>query len=227
MDDIPDYNSLSSGRSPLSAKLAAYGESLALERRFKRVEEGMTGKDALSAEESEVPAVAVFRCDAIRKTTSPQIRDTRVLEGPKSTNPSRSRIRQLRRPNTRDSGMFLSFFLQRIKSQSALCSVSSSKSSFLFTNERARGYHQSYHSISVVGTYLQGMVPLLNHLFFLRTRLLPTFRLSIVLIHRVLHPTISPPWTTCPCPGALLRLPKNLSRTFWRKMASTTLLRDS
>ena len=53
MDDIPDYNSLSSGRSPLSAKLAAYGESLALERRLKRVEEGMTalivGSESASA----------------------------------------------------------------------------------------------------------------------------------------------------------------------------------
>src|ERR1700685_3214420 len=98
MDDIPDDNLLSSGRSPLSAKLAAYGESLALERRLKRVEEGMTGEDSLSAEESEVPAVAVFTRDAGRKTASPRIRDMRALEGPKSMNTSRSRIRQPRRP---------------------------------------------------------------------------------------------------------------------------------
>jgi hypothetical protein len=42
MEDIPDDNNpLSSGRLPLSAKLAAYGESLALERRLERVEEGI------------------------------------------------------------------------------------------------------------------------------------------------------------------------------------------
>jgi hypothetical protein len=41
MEDIPDDNSLVSGRLPLSAKLAAYGESLALERRLERVEEGI------------------------------------------------------------------------------------------------------------------------------------------------------------------------------------------
>jgi hypothetical protein len=70
------------------------------------VEEGITGEDSLSPEESEVPAIAVFTCDAGRKTASPRIRDMRVSEGPKLMNPSQSRIRQPRRPNTSDSGMF-------------------------------------------------------------------------------------------------------------------------
>jgi len=61
----------------------------------------------------------------------------RVLDWPRLTTPSRSRIRQPRQPNTSDS-------------------ASSTKSSFLFTNERARGYHhQPSHSASVVGTYPQ------------------------------------------------------------------------
>lgn len=140
MDDIPpdDNSLLSSGRSPLSAKLAVYGESLALERRLKRVEEGMTGEDSsLSAEEeNEGLPVAVFTRDAGRRTASPRVRDMRTLEGSKSTNPSRSRIRQPRRPNTSDS-------------------TSSTRSSFLFSNERGRGYHQPSHSASIVGTYPQ------------------------------------------------------------------------
>jgi hypothetical protein len=84
MEDIPDDNPLSSGRLHyLSVRnlLPAYGASLALERRLKRVEEGITGEDSLSLEESEVPAIAVFTRDAGRKTASPRIRDTRVLEG--------------------------------------------------------------------------------------------------------------------------------------------------
>jgi hypothetical protein len=73
----------------------------------------MTGEDSLSAEESEVPAVAIFTRDTGRKTASPRIHDMRALEGPKSINPSRSRIRQPGRPNTSYSGMF-SFILSRM-----------------------------------------------------------------------------------------------------------------
>ena len=101
MEDIPDDNPLSLGRLPL-------------ERRLKRVQEGMTEEEPLSAEESEVPVIAVFTCDAGKKTASPRIRDTRVLEWPKSINPSRSCIHQPKRFNTCDSGTFLLFFLNRI-----------------------------------------------------------------------------------------------------------------
>ncbi|KIM81374.1 hypothetical protein PILCRDRAFT_499863 [Piloderma croceum F 1598] len=83
MEYILDDNPLSPGRLPLSAKLAAYGESLALERQLKQVEEGMTGEEPLSAEESEVPVIAVFTRDAGKKTASLRVSDTRVSEGPK------------------------------------------------------------------------------------------------------------------------------------------------
>jgi len=39
--------------------------------------------------------------------------------------------------------------------------------------------------------------------------------------------TIMEHWTMCLCLGALLHLPLNLSRTFWRQTASTSLLRGS
>jgi hypothetical protein len=116
-DNNNNNNPLSSGRSPLSAKLAAYGESLALERRLKRVEEGMRGEDPQrGVEEDGVPGVsvsvsAVFTRDVGRKSGSPRVRDIRVLETPRSTtNSSRSRIRQPRRPNTSDSGALFFFF---------------------------------------------------------------------------------------------------------------------
>jgi hypothetical protein len=43
MEDVPGGDLFNGSRSPLSAKLAAYGESLALERWFKQVAEGKTG----------------------------------------------------------------------------------------------------------------------------------------------------------------------------------------
>ena len=57
-----------------------------------------------------MPADAVFTRDAGRKTRSPRIRNTRMLEGPKSTNTFRLRIRQPRQPNISDSGMFFCSF---------------------------------------------------------------------------------------------------------------------
>jgi hypothetical protein len=44
MEDVLGGDFSNGSRSPLSAKLAAYEESLALERRFKRVEERKTGE---------------------------------------------------------------------------------------------------------------------------------------------------------------------------------------
>jgi hypothetical protein len=104
----------------------------------------MTGEEPLSAEESDVPVIAVFTCDA-GKTASPRVRDARMLEGPKSINIPCSCIRQPRRPNSCDK-WYVSFVLSR----SHRISINSmfSKSSFLFMNERApRGYHQPSHSI--------------------------------------------------------------------------------
>jgi hypothetical protein len=76
----------------------------------------------------------------------------------------------------------------------------------------------------------QGIAPLPSSPFFPHIRLsgtLQTFRLSTVLVHRILPPTISLLWITCPCPGALLPLPLNLLRMFWRQTASMILLRGS
>lgn len=99
-----------SGRSPLSARLAAYGETLALERRLKRVEED---RDAgAGAEEGRVgssPTLVLFTRD-VRRGGSPRVRDGKLLGGEapsRTTNPSRARIRQPRRPNTSDSGQSL------------------------------------------------------------------------------------------------------------------------
>ena len=93
-----DEDANSSGRSPLSARLAAYGESLALERKFKEAEQGNIGDDFVH------PRSYSFTQEP-SKSSSPRMRDVRVLEIPKrGRNASRSRIRQPRRPNTSDSG---------------------------------------------------------------------------------------------------------------------------
>jgi hypothetical protein len=94
---------MSGGQLPLSARLAAYGESLALERRLKQVEERKNGEDDQYAEDQEVLAT----WDGGMMNESRLVRDIRALETPKSTNPSRSRIRQPRQPNTGDSGSSL------------------------------------------------------------------------------------------------------------------------
>jgi len=128
-DDIP----LISGRSPLSAKLAAYGESLALERRLKREEEAKIGEEMQVIEDKGMMAApVVFTRDSGSRSGSPRVRDIRVLETTKSTNPSRSRIRQPRRPNTSES-------------------TSSSKSPAPLTGDwPSRAHHQISHSASAV-----------------------------------------------------------------------------
>ena len=99
------------GRSPLSAKLAAYGESLALERRLKLEEEGKAGAEpVVLVVHSEglglvSPASAPVPVREGGRSGSP-----RVVEAPRSANPSRLRIRQPRRPNTSDSGSLFFFF---------------------------------------------------------------------------------------------------------------------
>jgi len=69
LEEIPDDNPLSPGRLPL-------------ERQLKRVADGVIGEEPLSVEESEEPVIAGFVCDAGKKTASPRVRNTRVLEGP-------------------------------------------------------------------------------------------------------------------------------------------------
>jgi len=82
-----------------------------------------------------VLASPAFIRDGGRTNGSPLVRDIRALETPKSTNPSRSRIRQPRWPNTGDSAL-------------------SSKPPVLLTSERTpRSYHHPSHSASVVDTH--------------------------------------------------------------------------
>jgi hypothetical protein len=79
----------------------------------------------------------------------------RLLDASKSTSPSRPRIRQLRRPNTSDSGSFTLLFLSRgvkLLTQFGF-SVSSNKSPSPFPSERA--HHQISHSASAVNTHSQ------------------------------------------------------------------------
>jgi hypothetical protein len=79
-------------RSLLSAKSAAYGENLALERRLKR-------KRMRCLRLGVNPPV--FKRDVIdgRRCDSPRVRDVKLLGSPRATDASRSRIHQ-RRPNT-------------------------------------------------------------------------------------------------------------------------------
>ena len=93
-----DIEPLSGGLTPLSAKLAAYGESL---RRLKRAEEERNG-DSQVLEDGALGPHATFARDGSRSSGSPRIR---ALESPRTTNQSRSRIRQPRRPTTVDSGL--------------------------------------------------------------------------------------------------------------------------
>ena len=104
MEAEVDIEPLSSGLTPLSAKLAAYGESLALERRLKRAEVERGG-DSQVLEDGLLATHAMFARDGSRSSGSPRIRDIRALESPRTTSQSRSRIRQPRRPTTGDSGL--------------------------------------------------------------------------------------------------------------------------
>jgi hypothetical protein len=63
MEDVPGGDFLNGSRSALSAKLAAYGESLALERWFKRVEERKTGESQF-ADDRGLPSGAAFTQDS-------------------------------------------------------------------------------------------------------------------------------------------------------------------
>ena len=112
-----------SGRSPLSARLLAYGESVALERRLKLVEK--IAANAIGEEEIALPASfeerdaplspVVFTRDGERKDTgSPRVGDVRVLEPPpQSTKPSRPMIQQPRL-NTSDNGLFRLYFSREL-----------------------------------------------------------------------------------------------------------------
>ena len=141
-----DEDPKDSGRSPLSAKLAAYGESLALERKFKEAELGKVGEDDI-VEEVMHPRSSSSSQEP-RKSSSPRIRDVRVLEIPKrGSNPSRSRIRQPRRPNTSDSGELIFQCCIVTFIDHNLNQVSSTN---LFTPERPS--HHSSRSTSFVET---------------------------------------------------------------------------
>lgn len=104
MEAEEDFEPLSSGLTPLNAKLAAYGESLALERRLKRAEEERNG-DPQVLEDSALATRTPFARDSKRSSRSRRIHDICALESPRTTSQSRLRIRQPRRPTTGDSGM--------------------------------------------------------------------------------------------------------------------------
>jgi len=93
MEAEEDFEPLSSGLTPLSAKLAAYDESLALERRLKRAEEERNG-DPQVLEDSALATRTPFARDSSRSSWSRRIRDIRALESPRTTSQSRSRILQ-------------------------------------------------------------------------------------------------------------------------------------
>lgn len=102
---IADDNPLNSGSIVV---LAAYGESLTLERRLNWAEEGRMSAAPRYAEHKAVAAGAVFTQDGDRKSGSLRVCDMRTLEVLRSTNPSRSRICQPRRPIIMDSSTSIS-----------------------------------------------------------------------------------------------------------------------
>jgi hypothetical protein len=99
-------SSLESGRSPLSAKLAAYGESLALERRLKREEEAAAAAAALEGDgpvrrvpQSRSVSGSRERLDSLGSMASSRV--VRVLDRQSSWNQhSKIKRRERRRPNT-------------------------------------------------------------------------------------------------------------------------------
>ncbi|KAF7981934.1 hypothetical protein HWV62_30709 [Athelia sp. TMB] len=139
------------GRSPLSARLAAYGETLALERRLKRAEEEKIAKEK-EGEAEDAPTLILFARDK-ESQRSPRAIGGRKLAGtdtsPKPTNASRARIRQPRRPNTSESGT-LGVSLKRCPLINIL-PVSSNHPTSVFNSERPRAYHQTSRSTSAVG----------------------------------------------------------------------------
>ena len=96
------------GLTPLSAKLAMCGESLALERLLKSAKEERNAYLQV-LEDGGWATHATFTRDGCRSGESPRIRDMRPLESPGTTNQSRSRIRQPRRA-TGDSGLYLYYY---------------------------------------------------------------------------------------------------------------------
>jgi len=92
MDGVfPDDEPPTSGsRSPLSAKLAAYSETLALEQRLKLVEgaKGKVGDE--NAENKEALVSPTFIREGGRRSGSPHVRYMHILEplASKSMNPS-------------------------------------------------------------------------------------------------------------------------------------------
>jgi hypothetical protein len=130
------------------AALTAYGETLALERRLKRAEEGRTSAAPQFAEDKAVAAGAVFIQDGGSKGGSPRVRDMSALEAPRATNPSPSRIRQPRRPNTSDSGTSVSVpFSNYVESQPIPFSASPGISSLQFTSERIIAVTASHRTL--------------------------------------------------------------------------------
>jgi hypothetical protein len=124
-----DIDPLGSGNSPLSAKLAAYGENMAL----KRVEEEWNG-DPQVLEDGALTTQVVFTRDSSRR---PCIRDIRALESPGITNQSRGSANQ--------DGLLLLLLLFRIYS------APSAKSASPLENDRApRAFHQPSHSMSAI-----------------------------------------------------------------------------
>jgi hypothetical protein len=124
-----DIEPLGSGNSPLSAKLAAYGENMAL----KRVEEEWNG-DPQVLEDGTLTTQVVFTRDSSRR---PCIRDIRALESPGITNQSRGSANQ--------DGLLLLLLLFRIYS------APSAKSALPLANDRApRAFHQPSHSTSAI-----------------------------------------------------------------------------
>jgi hypothetical protein len=97
MEAEEDIEPLSSGLTPLSAKLA-------LERRLKRAEEERN-VDQQVLEDGTLATHIPFAWDSSTSSRSPLIRDIRALESPRTTSQSHSRICQPRCPTTGDSGM--------------------------------------------------------------------------------------------------------------------------
>jgi hypothetical protein len=97
------------GRAPLSAKFAAYGESLAPDERFREAKEEKVAGEAFEVGVGGVSA-PIFKRDVVvgRRGDSSKVHDARLSDSPRVTNASRSRICQPKRPHTSDDGAFLS-----------------------------------------------------------------------------------------------------------------------
>jgi hypothetical protein len=102
----PDFSppSFGTGRSPLSARLAAYGESLALERKLREQKEQSTWKDVQSR---NAPSVVLSPLTSIPKGPDGVERQLSLED-----KPSVERVRRHkdpRRPSTADGGTLIIF----------------------------------------------------------------------------------------------------------------------